>query len=216
MKSHSNVCCWSEIDWFHFWIQSIVVLLAADIYAIGFQEIVDLNAGNLLVDHNANKAWEDKIEHTLKQQYIQVSSKHLVGLSLCVYVKRGLFQEVSDISAETVGVGIMGVGGNKGAVGIRFNLYNSSICFVNCHLAAHQHNSAGRNSDYQNICARLLFQDAKSKIQKGAKVTLFEHESDIETLEPTRMCNTINHFQSYDQFIGTLLHHSLPSPSPLP
>lgn len=67
--------------------------------------------------------------------------------------------------------------GNKGAVGIRFNLYNSSLCFINSHLAAHQHNSAGRNSDYQNICARLAFQDAKSKIQKGSKVTLFEHES---------------------------------------
>jgi len=148
----------------------------ADIYAIGFQEIVDLNAGNLLVDHNASKPWEDKIERTLKQQYVQVATKHLVGLSLCVYVKRALRQEVSEISAETVGVGIMGVGGNKGAVGIRFNLFNSSLCFVNSHLAAHQHNSAGRNADYAAICARLLFNDAKSKIQKGAKATLFEHD----------------------------------------
>lgn len=85
-------------------------LPAADIYCVGFQEIVDLNAGNLLVDHNAAKPWEDKIEHTLKQQFKQVASKHLVGLSLCVYVKRALFLEVSDISAESVGVGIMGVG----------------------------------------------------------------------------------------------------------
>jgi len=152
------------------------LVTAADIYAIGFQEIVDLNAGNLLVDHSAAKPWEDKIERTLKQQYILVESKHLVGLSLCVYVRRALFPEVAEVSAETVGVGIMGVGGNKGAVGIRFNLYNSSLCFINSHLAAHQHNSAGRNSDYQNICARLAFQDAKSKIQKGSKVTLFEHE----------------------------------------
>lgn len=83
---------------------------AADIYAIGFQEIVDLNAGNLLVDHNAAKPWEDKIERTLKQQFAQVASKHLVGLSLCVYVKRALFPEVAEIAAETVGVGIMGVG----------------------------------------------------------------------------------------------------------
>lgn len=87
-----------------------LVVPAADIYAIGFQEIVDLNAGNLLVDHNAAKPWEDKIERTLKQQYILVESKHLVGLSLCVYVRRPLFPEVAEVSAETVGVGIMGVG----------------------------------------------------------------------------------------------------------
>jgi hypothetical protein len=150
----------------------------ADLYCIGLQEVVDLNAGNLLVDHNASKPWEDKIERTLRQQYIQVASKHLVGLSLCVYVKRALFAEVSDIATETVGVGIMGVGGNKGAVGIRFNMYNSSFCFINSHLAAHQHNSVGRNSDYQNICARMAFPDAKAKLtqQKGAKSTVFEHE----------------------------------------
>lgn len=132
-----------------------------DIYAIGFQEIVDLNAGNLLVDHNANKLWEDKIERTLKQQYTLLCSRHLVGLSLCIYVKRELYkdQHINDVQAETVGVGIMGVGGNKGAVGIRFKLYDSSICFINSHLAAHQNNVAGRNADFHNICARLKFTD---------------------------------------------------------
>lgn len=143
-----------------------------DIYCIGFQEIVDLNAGNLLVDHNAAKPWEEKIERTLKQQFSLVASRHLVGISLSVYVRRNLYAEVSNVEAETVGVGIMGVGGNKGAVGIRFNLYNSSICLINSHLAAHQHNSAGRNSDFLNICARLLFPDGKSQ----KKITLYEHE----------------------------------------
>lgn len=147
---------------------------APDIYAIGFQEIVDLNAGNLLVDHNANKMWEDKIERTLKQQYTQVCSRHLVGLSLCIYVKRALYkdQHINDVQHETVGVGIMGVGGNKGAVAIRFKIYDSSICFVNSHLAAHQNNTAGRNSDFHNICTRLKFTEGKSKQQYD----MFKHD----------------------------------------
>ncbi len=75
-----------------------------------FQEIVDLNAGNLLVDHSASKPWEERIERTLNQAYQQVGSKHLVGLSMCIYVKKSLFEYVKDVQSDTVGVGIMGVG----------------------------------------------------------------------------------------------------------
>lgn len=128
-----------------------------DVYAIGFQEIVDLNAGNLLVDHTAAKPWEAVIERTLMQRYQLVASKQLVGLCLCVYVRRTLGQYVTNVVDDKVGVGIMGVGGNKGAVAVRLNIFDTSFCFVNAHLAAHQHNTAGRNSDYHNICARLAF-----------------------------------------------------------
>ncbi len=46
---------------------------------------------------------------------------------------------------------------------------------MNSHLAAHQHNSAGRNADYLAICARMSFADSKSKL-KGARSTIFEHD----------------------------------------
>lgn len=68
----------------------LVVEPYPDVYCIGFQEIVDLNASSLLIDHNATKPWEDLIEKTLKQQYIQVCTKHLVGLSTLIYIKRDL------------------------------------------------------------------------------------------------------------------------------
>ena len=35
----------------------------------------------------------------------------------------------------------MGVGGNKGATCIRMDIYDSSMCFINSHLAAHVGNS---------------------------------------------------------------------------
>jgi hypothetical protein len=35
-------------------------------YQIGFQEIVDLNAKSLVVDHSATKMWEEKIDETLR------------------------------------------------------------------------------------------------------------------------------------------------------
>ena len=136
-------------------------LAEPDIYAIGFQEIVDLNAGNLLVDHNATRPWEDKIERLLKQRYVQVANISLVGLALLVYVKRSLFEFVSDLVQDKVGVGIMGVGGNKGAVCVRMNVYDSRLCFVNSHLAAHQKNVEGRNSDFHNIMQKAKFSDKR-------------------------------------------------------
>lgn len=50
--------------------------------------------------------------------------------------------------------GVMGVGGNKGAVVVRFELGHSSFCFVNTHLAAHKHNIQGRNSNFHTIIQR--------------------------------------------------------------
>ena len=138
-----------------------------DVYVIGFQEIVDLNAGNLLVDHNAAKPWEAVIERTLMQKYQLIASKQLVGLCLCVYVRRTLSQYVTHVCDDKVGVGIMGVGGNKGAVAVRLNIFDTSFCFVNSHLAAHQHNTTGRNNDYHNICARLSFKKPPAKVFPG-------------------------------------------------
>ena len=121
------------------------------------QEIVDLNAGNLLTDNSASKMWEARIERTLEQRYQLVSSRTLVGVALCVYVKRNLVQFVREVQDDKVGVGIMGVGGNKGAVAARLRVYDSTLCFVNAHLAAHQTKVSERNSDYHSICARVAF-----------------------------------------------------------
>lgn len=47
--------------------------------------------------------------------------------------------------------------GNKGAVSVRLDLHNTSICFVNAHLAAHQEELERRNEDHDCIFQRTCF-----------------------------------------------------------
>jgi len=145
----------------------------ADIYAIGFQEIVDLNAPNLVMDHNATKAWETAIGRALKKGYVMVCTRHLVGVSLIVHVKLSVFPHLSDVQSDTVGVGIMGVGGNKAAVVCRFLIHDTSLCFVNSHFAARKSNVKGRNENFKSIMRRVSFWDAST----NAQINIASHDS---------------------------------------
>ena len=49
--------------------------------------------------------------------------------------------------------------GNKGGVGISFKLFDTSICFVNSHFAAHQDEVERRNQVCKNLVCSLLMQD---------------------------------------------------------
>jgi phosphatidylinositol-bisphosphatase len=138
---------------------------AADIYAIGFQEIVDLNAMNVALDSSKtlsrSQFWHEKIMESLStltdNMYYLVGTKSLVGLLLCVYAKDRLSPHISDLRVNTIGVGVMGMLGNKGAVSVRLSVFDSSIAFVCAHLAAHRENVVGRNKDFKNIVDKLSF-----------------------------------------------------------
>ena len=52
--------------------------------------------------------------------------------------------------------------GNKGAVGIRLDYYDTSFCFLTAHLAAGHTNVEERNSDYRTIVSGLHFLKGKT------------------------------------------------------
>lgn len=159
---------------------------APDVYAIGFQEIVDLNAVNVVVNnssHHRSQQWQDLISKylTTRGQYELVVERHLVGILLLVYIKSELAMDVADVQVASAGVGVLGLMGNKGGVAIRFRLCLSSFCFVCSHLAAHRENIAGRNADYHNILNKVEFQPTRysssQRRDSGERLSYIEHDA---------------------------------------
>ena len=144
----------------------------ADLYVVGFQEIVDLNAMNVAIDTQSTKRadfWQGKISScllTTRTRYQHVISRHLVGILVCIFVREDFLPHIRDVRAITARVGVMGMMGNKGGVSIRMNIFDSSFCFVCSHLAAHRENVKGRNDDVKNIIEKSTF-DGDSRISLG-------------------------------------------------
>lgn len=47
--------------------------------------------------------------------------------------------------------------GNKGGVSVRFSFYGHSLCFLNCHLAAHIHYASERVEEFERILNSQTF-----------------------------------------------------------
>ncbi|KAL1470710.1 hypothetical protein MTO96_024067, partial [Rhipicephalus appendiculatus] len=132
----------------------------ADIYAIGFQEIVDLNAQNIVnVSSSSQKEWMVELQKTIsqKQKYVLLTSAQLVGVCLFVFIRPEHAPYIRDVAVDTVKTGLGGATGNKGGVAIRFLFHSTSLCFVCAHFAAGQSKVSERNADYAEITRKVSF-----------------------------------------------------------
>ncbi|KAH6566030.1 hypothetical protein BASA60_009682 [Batrachochytrium salamandrivorans] len=147
----------------------------ADIFIFGFQELVDLESksetakqlfkgagSNQTTMDQRQKLWQDRLASGLleafpQELYTMVECRQLVGLFQCVFVRSSLAVMLSNVSVSMVKTGLGGYHGNKGSIATRFLWQNTSFCFVNCHLAAHQAHISARNNDIAHILKETQF-----------------------------------------------------------
>ncbi|XP_071486371.1 synaptojanin-1-like [Diadema antillarum] len=131
-----------------------------DIYAIGFEEMVDLNAGNIISASTTNqRAWGIELQKTLSRdnKYVLLVCEQLVGVCLYIFIRPQHAPFIRDVAVDTVKTGLKGAAGNKGGVAIRFIFHGTSMCFVCAHLAAGQSHIKDRNEDYAEISSKIMF-----------------------------------------------------------
>ncbi|KAF1815555.1 hypothetical protein P152DRAFT_410490 [Eremomyces bilateralis CBS 781.70] len=138
-----------------------------EIFAVGFQEIVELSPQQIMsTDPERRKDWELSVLKALNRmttkegqdEYVLLRGGQLVGASLSVFVKSASLKHIKNVEASMKKTGMSGMAGNKGAVAIRMEYANTSICLVTAHLAAGFANYEERNRDYKTISQGLRFQ----------------------------------------------------------
>lgn len=134
--------------------------IPVDIFAIGFEEIVDLNASNIMAASSENATlWAEELQKVLSRDYpyVLLTYVQLVGVCLYVFVRSDMIPFIKDLAVDSVKTGLGGATGNKGAVSIRFVLHSTSLCFVCSHFAAGQSQVHERNADYAEITKKIAF-----------------------------------------------------------
>lgn len=103
------------------------------------------------------RAWQEALTRATQDymprdtRYYLLHAANLVGLFTCIFVKESQRNTIRGVSASTIKRGLGGLHGNKGALVLRFLIDDSSLCFINCHLAAGQSHTSHRNNDIAAI-----------------------------------------------------------------
>ncbi|KAG0096945.1 hypothetical protein BGZ93_003736 [Podila epicladia] len=163
---------------FEAWLTSMDQEGPPDIISVGFQEIVDLESKKMTAKSllkGSKRAETETISKQYKRWQIYLTNKirelyapmgvnfkllecsNLVGLFSCVFVRDQEWVNVrSDWThVDMVKTGLKGYHGNKGGIATRLIIDDTSISFVNCHLAAGQSHTRQRNTDAANILKKL-------------------------------------------------------------
>jgi hypothetical protein len=137
-----------------------------ELIVVGLQEMVALSTTNVIGDSFVGNCteralqWRSVLLQTLKerdQSYEVVTDRNMVGLWIILFSLRSFKPHVSKLQVSSLGRGVGGVLGNKGAVYARFNVKDTTFCIICAHFAAHRENLLKRNEDFAAILSFKAF-----------------------------------------------------------
>ncbi|KAH7431530.1 hypothetical protein KP509_08G053900 [Ceratopteris richardii] len=123
-----------------------------DIIAIGSQEC-DYPARAPYTD--CSKDWMATLRSFLGHDYKIVHGVSRGQMRLVVFAHTDAEKSISDVSSGSEATGLGNVIPNKGGLCISLKCWDTSLCFVNCHLAAHVGQCELRNANYRDIVGNM-------------------------------------------------------------
>lgn len=132
-----------------------------DIYAIGIQELIELNAGSILnADSSRPSKWAELIEQQLNsqnEQYLLLRIESIASMTVFLFVKKSKVHNITQVSGSSKKTGLGGITANKGACAVRFDYGATSFSLITSHLAAGTTAVVERYNDYSTIMSGLTF-----------------------------------------------------------
>ena len=131
------------------------------IYIVGLQEVVELNAGNIVLDLGDREKilieWAKLIENSIQKvgNYKRLIAMNLVGINLYCYVLEKYYDNINNLTEKYVKTGFGGAG-NKGSCCINFNYLSSSISIACSHLAAGEKKNKQRLKEIAEILTQQI------------------------------------------------------------
>lgn len=77
-----------------------------------------------------------RLKEYLGPDFFQVGCVEMWEMFLVAFVHRNDVLRLNSVESNYITLGVMNIIGNKGALMLKFNLYERSFSFVNCHLVA--------------------------------------------------------------------------------
>jgi synaptojanin len=148
----------------------------SDVLIFSFQEVVKLNAKNVLMEKSNSKRIR-RIKFIIADilniaDYSLICENSLVGVLLLIYCKNSVCPHMYNIETDALRLGFGGKMGNKGAVVGRFTLEDTNLCIISCHLASGTSQSELRKSQIRDIQADIFVKEKTDRRQ----MQIFEHD----------------------------------------
>ncbi|WVQ80297.1 hypothetical protein IAT38_002402 [Cryptococcus sp. DSM 104549] len=132
-----------------------------DLIVVGLQE-ADLRSAALLVSQGNSRAdlWEAALLNGLgarASEFEKLVMTQYVGVVMIVLVRKTIKEYVTRVETSEKGIGLLGFGGNKAGVAVRLQVYDTTVGFVNAHMAAFATALERRRTDYAALRTGLTF-----------------------------------------------------------
>jgi len=146
-----------------------------DIVAVGVQECAYKAANGEKQDPH----FDNIVKACCGAGFYKVSCHHLWEMRLYVYARTEHKEKISNVVEAKEATGIAHILGNKGGLITKFDYDDAaggraaSLCFISCHLAAHQGKTKDRNGNIEEICRNARIENKALDVTTQFNHTFF-------------------------------------------
>ena len=168
-----------------------------DIYIVGLQEVIELSAGNIVLNLEDKKKilydWSEKIENSILKigNDKKIIEMNLVGINLYCYVLEKDFDNISNLTKKYIKTGFGGAG-NKGSCCINFNYFSTSISVACSHLAAGEKKNKQRLKEISQILRQKISSFVKPDELNISLDEDVNYDNKLESIDLTNELNDSN------------------------